>query len=229
MLNKHDYRLKSYLKLEKKMQEVREKLWAIPWVPVGEPFKDGWYIFYDLRKDISFRKDAQIIRDAIGIGYYRSFTRNVVHVKAVRAGKKSVKGKKGKIISLCPGKCRLTPKEYEALSPTIKRYFELDELSERYTKWGIKEYRINMPAYWLTLRTKGRVVTHIQKKGGELESEYQFLSDQYYNFFDMRTGYTIGYPKHKARRQTRDAIQKFKNGDSDDICVERFRMDYTDW
>lgn len=226
MLNKHDYRYKNYLKLEKKMREVWEKLCQVPWIAVGKPFKDGWYIFYDLRKDVSARKDADIIRAAISRGFHRSFTRNEAHVRLIRGGKKSAKGRKGKTIDLSPAKDFLTVKEYEALDIRIKKYFELDDLHERFRKWGIKNYKIKIPYYWLVLRVKGRVVTHIQKKGGELESEYQFLRDQYYSYFDLGTNYGKSYPCYKDRAKVRAAIQRFKNGDAEDICIEKVPMEY---
>ena len=226
MLNKHDFRRKEYLKLEKRMNEVLKKLMDIPWVPLEKPYKDGWYIFYDLRKDIANRKDAELIRRVISEGYNRSFTRNEAHVRAVRAGKESVKGRKGKMVNLCPQKRKLTQKQYDSLDLVVKKYFELDELSERYRKWKIKDYVVTIPSYWIILRIKGRVVTHIQKKGGQLESEYEFLRSQHRSYFDMYTNYGKSYPAGKGRAQMRNAIQKFRNGDLDDIQIERMPLVY---
>lgn len=226
MLNKHDYRYKNYLKLEKRMNEVWEKLSSIPWIPLEKPYKDGWYIFWDLRKDIASRKDAEFIKEVVANGYSRNFTRNEAHVRAIRAGKKSVKGKKGSIVNLCPEKNRLTKTQYDSLSDKVKKHFEMDEFSERFRKWGIKEWRVAIPDYWIILRVKGRTVAHFQKKGGALEKEYQFLRDQYYNYFDFGINYSKCYPAHKGRAQTRSAIAKFKNGETDDIQIERIPMEY---
>lgn len=226
MLNKHDYRYKNYLKLEKRMNEVWEKLNSIPWIPLDKPYKDGWYIFWDLRKDIAARKDAPLIREVVSVGYERLFTRNEAHVRAIRAGKDSVKGKKGKPTNLRPKKKWLTKKQYDSLSDNVKKYFELDELSERFRKYKIKEWKVQIPEYWIVLRVKGRTVTHYQKKGGQLESEYQFLRDQYYNCMEFGTNYGKSYPVHKGRAQARAAIARFKNGEADDIQIERIPMEY---
>lgn len=226
MLNKHDFRRKEYLRLEKRMNEVWTKLRNIPWVPLEKPYKDGWFIFYDLRKDIAARRDAPLIRAIVSAGYHRSFTRNEAHVRAIRAGRKSIKGRKGKMVDLSPAHCQLTHQEYNSLEPLFKKYFELNDTSERYRRWGIKEYDLNIPSYWVVLRVKARVVTHIQKKGGQLEKEYEFLRSQYRSYFDMSTNYGKSYPRGKGRTKMRNSIQKFKNGDLDDIQIERMPLVY---
>jgi hypothetical protein len=226
MLNKHDYRYRNYLKLERKMDEVYRKLRSVPWVPLKNPYKDGWNIFYDLRKDISLRRDAGIIKLAVLHGYRTLFTRNESHVKAIRAGKTSVKAKKGKTVNLCPDKTKLSEKSYNELPDNIRHYFQLDELDEAYIKWKAKYYKICLPNYWLQLRVKSRIITHIQKKGGALEAEYEFLCDQYRSYFDLGINYSKCFPAYKDRAKVRSAIQKFKHGNADDIQIEKIPMEY---
>ena len=64
------------------------------------------------------------------------------------------------------------------------------------------------------------MVTHDRVKGGELEEEYEFLRDKLQEYWREYFGYGR-YPRGSRRREERDQIRKFMNGDKDDILLGR--------
>lgn len=226
MLNKYDLRYKNFLKLERQYDAVSTKLYKLPMVKLEKPYQRGWFIVYDLREDIKRRKDAPVILEAINTGLSFIHTRNVEDVRAVRAGKKSVRGKRGQIRSLEPGRIKLSEDKYKKLSKEVAQYFELDMFSDAYRKYKYKLYYLNMPRYWTVLKVKPNLITHVPRKGGELESEYTKLRDQLWRFWNEKHGYSKSFPKHKDRTKTRAAIQKFKNGETDDVVIKKIPLEY---
>lgn len=226
MLNKYDLKYKNFLKLERQYDEVSNKLYKLPMVKLEKPYQRGWFIVYDLREDIKRRKDAKIILEAINTGLSFIHTRNVADVRAVRAGKKSVRGKRGQTRSLEPGRIKLSEDKYKKLSKEVAQYFELDMFSDAYKKYKHKLYYLNMPRYWTVLKVKPNLITHVPAKGGILESEYTKLRAKLSVFWDEKHGYSKSFPRIKDRAQVRSAIQKFKHGESEDVEIKKVPLDY---
>jgi len=230
LLNKQDKKYKEYLRMEKELSDLREKLYKLPLIPLPEPYQKGWLITIKLRDDIANRKDANDILKAIEIGYYKErFTNSVDEVKSVRAGKKSyskIVKKKRITTELVPSFRYINEKKYIELPDNIRKYFYLDVFNESYKKYGHKLYQIKIPYYYITLRVKPNMITHTRQKGGELEERYEFLKHKLEEFWREKYNYSKTYPRSKQRTETRDDIRKFIKGEVEDIYIKKIPLEY---
>jgi len=230
LLNKQDKKYKEYLRMEKELDDLREKLYKLPLIPLSEPYQKGWLITIKLRDDIANRKDANDILKAIEIGYYKErFTNSIEEVKAVRAGKKSyskIVKKKRIAIELVPSIKYINEKTYIELPDKIRKYFYLDVFNESYKKYGYKLYQIKIPYYYITLKVKPNMITHTRQKGGELEERYEFLKYKLEGFWREKYNYSKSYPRTKQRAETRDDIRKFIKGEVEDIYIKKVPLEY---
>lgn len=230
LLNKQDKKYKEYLKMEDELSKLREQIYKLPLVPLKEPYQRGWMIYIKLREDISNRKDAGDIKNAIEIGYYESkFTNSVEEVKAVRAGKKSytkIIKKKRFSVELTPSRKMLSEKKYNDLPEKVKKYFVLDIFNDSYKKYGTKLYHTTLPYYYITLKVKPNMITHQRQKGGELEERYAFLEAKLQDFWREKYNYSKQYPRSKQRTETRDDIKKFIKGEVEDIYIKKAPLEY---
>lgn len=225
MLNKHDIRYKEYIKKENRYYEVQQKLRKLPWTKLKTPYQKGWLIKYDLRPDIKRRKDFESIKQVLELAYYHDqFINDVNTVKAVRKGEKFIT-KKGKKIDLRPERYHIRHNEYLDLTEKVQSYFCLDTMHEAYKKWERKYYISTIPDHWLVLKAKPNMITHIQKKGGELESELAELKKKMDIFWMEYAGSYKRFNIKSPRRMIRDNINKFKNGQAEEIYNEKVGYD----
>lgn len=226
-LNKYEIKYKSFLKMEKRADELKEELRKLPLRELKTPYQKGWVITFRLRDDISRRADAELILQVLERGWNKeTYVKDIEAVKAVRQGHTSYITKRkdvnGKYISvdLRPQRKLIDKKQYEALPDRIKEYFYLDTTHEAYKKYNREYFYGVLPQYYLELKVRPYMITHERVKGGELEEEYKFLRDKLQEYW--REYFSYGkYPRGSQRRETRDKIQKFKNGDSDDIIISK--------
>jgi len=226
--DKHDIKYKSFLKMEKRLRIVQGILRTLPLIKLKEPYQSGWYVVYDFLPAISRRKDIEILKEVLSIGWISHNTiNNPDYVRRIRRGETYRSIKKGKDrVSFRPNRRKLTEKDYQELKPQVMKYFELDELSDAWRKYKIKRYHCTMSLNWLVLRVKPRIITHITKKGGALEKEESFLEDKLNEYWRLCGGYRQHFPTGEERTETRTKIQKFMKGESNDISLNKYRMDY---
>lgn len=227
ILNKYDTKHKSFIKMQKRQQELQDELDKIPLRELKTPYQKGWLITYRLRDDISRRPDADLILQVLEAGWQKEvYVKDLEAVKAVRQGfTKYVskrKDKDGNFISvdLRPQRKLVDKKKYEEFPERVKTFFYLDTTHEAYIKYNREYFYGVLPAYYLELRVRPYMVTHDRIKGGELEEEYEFLRDKLQEYWREYFGYRR-YPRGSRRREERDQIRKFMNGDKDDILLGR--------
>jgi hypothetical protein len=228
-LDKYVKKHKLYIKLRNRMDDIYSEIRKLPLVELKEPYQKGWVIKFELREDIKRRDDAGIIQKVVNMSFYEGYTNKVDQVKAIRRGERKVLNKRGNWVDLIPHRRGLSEKEYQSLTPQEQKYFSLDTLNDRYTKWGYKSYIGRIPAYYLVLKARPNIITHVRLKGGELEAEYEQIRHRLYwsgEFQEFYVGYSGSYPKHYGRSQTRDKIRKFLKGEIDDIYNDRVGKDY---
>lgn len=224
-LDKYEKKYKSFLKMQRRLNEIEEELRKLPLRELKEPYQKGWNISIRLRDDISRRDDAHIIQQIIDLGWYKEkYVTDINAVKAIRKGLKSyicTRYKEPISINLFPRRKDLTKEQYNNLPEKIKLNFCLDNFSERYLKYNRKYYYCYLPAYYTELRVRPNIITHERLKGGELESEKDFLRDKLWLLWNiyLRSGKRINLKSE--RRITRDEIQKFKKGESEDIFLSK--------
>ena len=226
-----DRKYKEFLKMRKRMEDIRKILNKIPLVPLPEPIRKGWVVTIRLRDDIARRKDAAEILQLIDIGYQKEYiTQSEKEVKIIRTGKKSysyTKDKKRVTKDLVPQRKRIDQKTFDTLTEKQKTYFDYDPTDHAFKKYGRKYYSLYIPDFWMTLKVRPNYVTHFRKRGGALEKEYEFLHDKVDLYWLTATGgYRKSYPKGKDRTKTRAEIRKVIKGESDDIAVERVPLEY---
>lgn len=232
MLNSEELKYKEFINLQKRLNELSEKLRDLPNVKLDKPYQRGWVIQYDVRDDIKNREDYPLIKEALEKGWYDSYTNDVKVVRAIRKNDKNVviKGKwSSRIIShFYPKRKEYSEGEYKSFV-AINKFYVLDESSERYRKYGRKLYHCQFPSYWLKLKVRPNMITHRYLKGGELESEYELLRYRLYwsgEFSSFVTNYGKSYPAYKDRTKIRAKIRKFINGSSDDIYNDKIPLEY---
>ncbi len=233
MLNKEDLKHKEFIKLNKKLDKLQDKLDAMPNIELNEPYQRGWVIKYDVRDDIKSRKDYPVIKEIIERGYCDSYTSNVNVVKAIRKGdtQARIKSRWGQPISISfyyPHRNFLTEKEFLDGGKLYDKYFILDTLSERYRKFGRRDFHVCVPSYWLVLKVKPNMITHKKLKGGAIEKEHQFIYDKIHSgeFSSFFENSSSSYPAYKDRGKVRTKISKYKNGLDDDIFNEKVPKEY---
>lgn len=181
MLNKYDRYHKEYIRLSKRQDEINKERRNQPWIYVT-PFQKGWETSIILRDDIANRNDANFILHLIDIGYREhKLIRKLEHVRLIRRGIyihkwKSKYDDKIHTESFIPDKVSFSEKQYEKLSDREKRWFYRDRYSVWYDKR--KLYYLNIPNYWIRLKVKPCIYDRIMDKNGDLESEYEKISDK---------------------------------------------------
>lgn len=229
MLNKHDLKFKRFLAMQDKLQKLEEEVRKLPLVELKQPYNAGWRITYRLRDDILRRKDSDIIKQVLELGYDSQLTYNVEYVKAIRRGEKSinkVKKKKKIKIDLKPRKYCISEKRYLQFPEEVQSYFHLDTTCDAYKIYGRKYYYASLSDHWLKLRAKPNIITHTRRKGGDKEIEIAFLRDKLDEFWREQHNYSKSHPAFKDRARTRDRISKFKKGELDDIYNDKIPLEY---
>lgn len=224
-LDKYEKKYKSFLKMQRRLDEIEEELRKLPLRELKEPYQKGWNISIRLRDDISRREDAHIIQQIVDLGWHKErYTTDLEAVKAVRKGLKSyicTKYKEPVSISLFPLRKDLTEEQYNNLPEKVKLNFCLDDFNERYLKYNRKYYYCHLPNYYTELKVRPNIITHERLKGGELESEKDFLRGKLQEFYRI---YYYGYKRinlKSERRIVRDEIQKYKKGENEDIFLSK--------
>lgn len=228
LLKKHDLQYKQFLKMERRLSVVRDLLSQVPWVELKEPYQSGWFIRYEFRPETARRKDIDVLREVLRIGFYaHSFTNSADDVRRIRGGQTHKITKKGKgRVDFRPGRRYITENEYNTLIPAVKKYFHLDEHSQMYKLYKRKYYYPTLSLNWLILKVKPRIITHIQKRGGALQKEEEFLYDKLRTYWREYFGYRKHFPTGEERTETRAKIQKFIKGEMNDISLNTYKIDY---
>lgn len=229
LLHKHDLKYKKFLKLQARVDELWKQICKVPLVKLKEPYQKGWIVTYELKPEIRRRKDADVIQQVVDLTYSSNHIRKVEWVKAIRSGAKKVIVKGNKWHSLIPGRSGLKVEEYEKLPPAVAKYFDLDTLSDLYKKYGYKRYYATVPQHWMNLKARPYMVTHERIMGGPIQKEHDRLEQELRSYWRTVGGnYSVTYDKEAVRTEQRTLIQKFKNGEIDDIPATKGRMIY-DW
>lgn len=234
-LSKQERQYKEYIQLERRYWDVEEKLRAVPYTPLKEPFQRGWDIYFDFRSDIKNRRDFPAIKRAFDLCHSAGYTKNVTFVKRIRNNRslrsftlKDIEEKRygyGVFPVLVPIRERI----YEGLAKDVARYFYKDVESEKWKAFRGSYYRVDIPRYYLELKVKPHIVTHKRDKNSELEKEADFLRKKLEGLWRLYShNYSSSYPANKGRAQFRSQLSKFKKGEIEDIPIEKIERIY-DW
>lgn len=224
---KQEKKYKQYLKLIKEYNEVCDLIRKEPLIELEEPYQDGWILSYRLSDNISCSKlEREELKQLIKDSYSNSHVKDVRVIRCIRSGEESFK--KRKKISLI--------KDYLPYPKMIKYEHINISYKEYYTEWNNRyysskdHYKLVLPSRYLKVKIKPNIITHTRGIHGDLESKkYKLYYKIYYSGqYDDCLGYNWKdvYPKYKDRTKVKNKINKFKNGDIEDIYNEKIPQEY---
>ena len=234
-LKKQDRLYKQYLAYEKRWWELREELRKLPLIPLDKPLQHGWEVYFDFRDDIKNRKDYPSIKQAFDLVHREGYTRNVKHIKRIRANRNwasfliDPETEKKWNWGVIPQLSLLRQNEYDKLPGDIKKWFALDAYHEKWASFRGHQYWLDIPRFWLVIKTRPHMITHRRLKGGPLEKEYEFIHKKLRDLWLIFShNYSSSFPAYKDRAKLRAAISKFRKGEAEDIPIEKIPREY-DW
>lgn len=190
-----------------------------------KPYQNGWIISYVVSNNFNGSLlEKEELQALIDSNYGIRYTKDVKVVRAIRTGVKTIKKKKktSLVSDYFPGSHYV---KSDKISTKYKEYYITKKES-----WSSKEfYKLQLPDRFLKIKISPNIITHTRGKDRDLESERAFLYEKLYHSSDYDSflaNYGKSYPKDKARRKIRDDINKFKNGDIDDIYNDRTPLEY---
>lgn len=250
-LDKRERRYKKYIALMDELNDLNEKERALPWVEVEKPYQDGWTVYIDFRDDIKRRVDYSTLQSVLDLVKVVGRTKNPKIVGSIRNLRKIEKvyslfhNRKnprdsslefGDVFShrsfyqskhgFAPIIGRLKSEHWEQQSEQVKAWF--NKITDLKNWHGFREwYECSLPRYWLIVKVKPAMVTHIKeidpvikKRMAELDSEMDKLRYRYGVRY-WRYSYDWSEKAHGAHRaQQRNAIGKIIKGESDDYEVK---------
>lgn len=227
LLNKYEKNFKFYLMVQRKVNELSEKIRKLPLKPLDKPIQKGWNVFIDLRDDIKRRQDYPILKQILDIVYKgrSGYIKKPEHIRMIRKGEKGyyANGTNGQYwVDFSPKPKYIHRREYEKMSELQQKYF-----CKTHDLWNREHYVLNFPNYYFVLKVKPNILTHYIEKGSELEKEFHYWKDILDNPNNpLWTNYGKSFPSSKDRTRLRNTIQKFKKGEIEDIEINKVPLNY---
>lgn len=229
VLNKQDKDYKEYLKLSREYSNVTDAIRAIPYKDVV-PYQRGWVLTFDLRDDISRRKDAPMLRKLLHDTHHAFTTTSVNLVRRVRQlkGLPEIMGDPlfAKETTYRGFKSLVREAYYLSLSPEERKYF-YESTEYTYYRGKGKFYRCDIPRHWIICKIKPNMITRARGIDGELESKYHKLREQLWLLWSKYLRGDKLYRRTAERMEIRDKIQKFMKNEIED---DQLHVDvFWDW
>lgn len=221
---KHDkYELthKKFIKAEKRLNEIYKEIRNLPYRELEKPYQEGWFLQIVLRDDLLKSDKGPFIQLLVDKYCTRFVTKNPKFISKIRQNpalssvRKLFFNKHGLHIYYNGPHIRsLDKREYNKLTDLQKKYFDLD-FHSKYT--GREEYSMNLPEYYLRVKVKKRIVTHVQDINPLLLQEQAELKSILAPYWRAR-GYGQGYyhwrENRAERRKSKVELTKIdENGD----------------
>jgi hypothetical protein len=200
----HKKEEKKYHNLLIELDKLNKLQRELPYVKLEEPIQKGWNSYYTLRKDISKRKDANSIEEALKLGFKKNkYIHSSKYVKMIREGATfyivTTWDGKTKEVSLTPDIVLYKAEKFESmdLKPSVFKWF-----TSYIDKYNKKVYKLDMPKYFLTLKCKKRMVDKIQSFSPDLEKDLSIVKDKL-NYY-----YRHNFMNHKNSGKDSDLFLK---------------------
>jgi len=236
LLDKHEARHKQYVALLKEYNSLIREKYNTPWISLDRPYQDGWKLVIELRDDISRRADASMLQQALALVAHSGVTKNPKTVSKVRSLRKlndvirMMTPPKGQVwsrsIGSPPQLGRLTTKQYDQLSEKLKSYF-MHGLDYVALRWGGKPkefYELSLPSYYLVVKVKPAIVTHIKKVDPKVEKRIteirNHMEGRWGLFYSRRSSWDRSDRAKSIRHmksQEKVAIARIIKGETEDF------------
>jgi len=223
---------KEFLANEKRLNEIRDIIRNSPWRKLDIPIQDGWNLFLKLTPEARRRDDGE--RMARALSYcdngYKVSKESSSKISTIRKDTLLSKIRPlfththtdGKTYYSGPSVSSLTEKKYERVEEDVKKFFT-KRVVERVSRWGGQihkdtRYELNIPEYYICVGVRKRILNMVQDIDNELLKEKAFLEDNLEEYWRSAGGkrYWRDEFRYKKRRHSKDAINKFMNGDIED-------------
>ena len=231
MLNKKSLYEKEYLKLERRLNELRRLRRELPLIELAKPYQSGWLVYNDFRDDIKRRVDFPRIKAAFELVAVPAYTRNKKAIQNIRTGVlKQSFFRIGSRFFTNNNIVYPTVKELprKSIPDNLIKYFslELSSIVHASSPSNFKYY-LSIPHYWLVKKVKPYMITHTFINIYESEiKEIQNKMDSQKYFNKYRRGYKYKYAGGRHRAEERALIRHYINGDIDDMV---FSIKEFDW
>jgi hypothetical protein len=252
-LDKRERRYKQYIALMDEWDELNKKERELPWVEVEKPYQDGWTVYIDFRDDIKRRQDYPILQTVLDLVKVSGRTKNPKIVGSIRNLRKIDKvyalfhnrknprdssmefgdafsyrsfSKYQSKYGSAPILGRLRTEDWKQQPSKVQTWFH--KVTDLRNSHGFREwYECSLPRYWLIVKVKPAIVTHIKeidpvikKRMAELDAEMDKLRYKYgvrywryNNDWDSRS-----HGAHRAHQRT--AVGRIIKGEVDDYEVK---------
>lgn len=201
---------------------------------LDKPIPDGWWLYFHLRDDIARRDDAPSIWAALKLVANEYRTNNEKVIRIVRRDRTFGGLKKafpnydlhgrihyhycGPIIKL------IEPKVWENLDPSVKKWFSRyqDWRYRRNSKW-YEMYRLNIPEYWLIVKDRPCVITHLGTPNSLAKQEEAYYDAKLHQEYWWRSEGTNRGRRHWRNNKSNERvavkanIRKFMAGEVNEI------------
>lgn len=234
--NKQEEYYKEYVQLLKRRQEIWEIERQASYIPIKEPYQDGWTLSWRLTDEAYRRDDGPRMLEALNLCNKSYITRDAARISKVRKDKShaTVTALFTKRWVDPAGETRyayygaeiraIKSKVYDSLHENIKKFFYKD-IHTSVSRWGgatheTITYILNIPKHYIELRVKKRIITKIKNINPSLrgeKDEINMIIDQKFYEFQSRGQrhyrWNIKNSTQTARRHSKDAIKKVMKGE----------------
>lgn len=204
--------------------------------PVEKPFQNGWIIYPALREDALRRADAERMQAALDACSHEHTTTDPKLVSKIRqtrsleACRKLFYHKGYHYFSWYSGPDvkPLTEKQYNALPEELKCYYYVEETISRWGNIPVRKYHLSaykLPTYYIILKVKPRMITHLHEPDPEVERELKWINDKLDQMMAWASSYSRKWERKLDIRRMRSAVRagkrKFVKGELEDIPNEK--------
>lgn len=240
-LNKKTLSSKKFRALTKRRDEISWEIYRAKrkWKPLKEPYQDGWILYIGLREDAMRREDAPLMLEALSKIQCNTWTKDPKLVSKIRANPGLSRARMlfpkrsggwpfyNDIYNGCPSVAYLTKEKHQALPERLKSMFYVSVHTEP-ARWGMQERKVEryyffIPDYYLIVKVKKRMITHVGEIDPALMKEKAEIEAQLEDYWYREPGRSERYGEDQInqpnviRSHWRAALTKLKKNELDDV------------
>jgi hypothetical protein len=198
-MNSKDKNFKKILKLERRQVEVWEAQRKLGYEKLEVPYQKGWEAHWVLRHDAARREDADKLQSLL----------NRVN-KTIYSDNKEFKewNRHDRVYQYQkPGLSYVPEREIQGWHNWAVKWFKHVPSEDKYNHWyggHIRQFRYDIPSYYLVMKVEKRLVTHYRVVDEVLEQESAELSDKISELLSYRNWWRRSSKSAKSYQQTRN-------------------------
>lgn len=182
--SKHKH-FKRYLKLDKRLDELRDIRRNMGYEELEKPYPHGFDASLVLRDDIAKRKDAEVLQRIIDNYSSKTWSKNGKFTSRVLIKKRY------HYLDHSPKIRRLTETEYGKLDSKLQRYFYHSPFNDvkRWDGSVLKHYVCNIPSHFFVVKVSVSYITHRKLIDSDIEREYAEVDKEWDHLWETMQPY----------------------------------------